>query len=234
MDNDEIHFLDTNIILAMVLPNDSSYNICKNYLEYDHVRYLSRTACDEAENKITKIRRISLKITNYTKKYSMKNKINPLKLDIHLSNVEKGFLMQYSGNDFPEQLKKENFISLVSNFFNEYRMELNNILLTHNTDTIDELIRSSFRSCIIKLNDFIKEQYPISFIKNAIKVEEFREVGIHKPDSILLEESYFLYQFLNEKIYFITFDRGILNLKSYVRKILSFEIKVVHPRDYIN
>lgn len=213
----------------MVLPKDFSYKECQNYLEHDCFRYLSNTACFEAENKIMKIRRISLKISDYAKSYSMNNNVNPLRVDKHLSKVKKEFLMQYSDNNYPEELKKERFISLVSDFFNEYHLELNNILLTQNTDELDELIISSFRCSMYKFNNFLKEQLPISFIKNTTKVKQFKEIGIHKTDAILLEESYFLHQFLNEEIFFITFDREILELKNYIKEILSFKIFVVHP-----
>ena len=59
MKDKDIHFLDTNILLAMVLPNDPTYDYTKKYLQYSCYRYISNTACLESEDKINKIRRIS-------------------------------------------------------------------------------------------------------------------------------------------------------------------------------
>ena len=129
LNSSEIHFLDTNIILAMVLPDDSSYEKSKEYLDYLCSRYISNTVCSESKNKIRKIRRISLKISDYAKKYSMNHQVNPLKMDKNLFEVEKNFLKQYKNNPFPEDLKKEKFDDLVSGFFSEYKFEISNILM---------------------------------------------------------------------------------------------------------
>ena len=48
----------------MVLPDDSSYEKSKEYLDYLCSRYISNTVCSESKNKIRKIRRISLKISD--------------------------------------------------------------------------------------------------------------------------------------------------------------------------
>ena len=105
----EIHFLDTNLILAMVLPEDNQFKISNIYFKHLCYRYISNTAIIEAKNKIKKLRRISLKISNYVKEYSLNNNINPLKLQKHMTNVQFLFLNQYGDESFPERLKKENF-----------------------------------------------------------------------------------------------------------------------------
>ena len=45
--NKDYHFLDTNVILAMIL-EDESYNDAKNYLEFKSTRYINDTARSEA------------------------------------------------------------------------------------------------------------------------------------------------------------------------------------------
>ena len=49
---DNLHFLDTNIILAMVLPNDNSFEESELYLSKNYQRHISNTACLESKEKI--------------------------------------------------------------------------------------------------------------------------------------------------------------------------------------
>ena len=52
---DNLHFLDTNIILAMVLPNDNSFEESELYLSKNYQRHISNTACLESKEKIVVI-----------------------------------------------------------------------------------------------------------------------------------------------------------------------------------
>ena len=147
----EIHFLDTNLILAMVLPEDNQFKISNIYFKHLCYRYISNTAIIEAKNKIKKLRRISLKISNYVKEYSLNNNINPLKLQKHMTNVQFLFLNQYGDESFPERLKKENFDRVVSDFFSENSYDIRNILISQNNDEFNEKLWSSFRKSQINL-----------------------------------------------------------------------------------
>lgn len=89
------HFLDTNIILAMVLNDDKSYDDAKNYFEFKSVHYISNTASDEAKFKINNDKRIFLDLVDFIKDFTIKNHINLLKLEKYLFIVEKSFLKQY-------------------------------------------------------------------------------------------------------------------------------------------
>lgn len=216
----------------MVLPDDSSYEKSKEYLEYNCLRYISNTVCSESKNKIRKIRRISLKISEYAKKYSMNHQINPLNMGKNLFKVKNEFLKQYEGNPFPEDLKKENFDKLVSNFFIEYDFEINNILISGDNEDLDDNIISSFRCSNAKLLNFLDNYLCITFIKPIIKYEPLKKIKIDKTDAILLEESYHLHISLNEIIFFITFDKNILKSKTKIEEILTQNICVCHPKQF--
>lgn len=213
----------------MVLPNDSSYEECKYYLNHDCFRYISNDVFSESKRKINKIRRISLKIIDCIEKYAKNNSVNPLKIEKHISDVKNNFLSQYDNDSFPEQLKKDKFFSLVSDLFKEYNSEINNILLTGDGNDLNNLVISSFRCCIKKLDEFLNEHICISFFTGMTKIREFEEIGIHKSDAILLEESYFLYLMLRKEIFFVTSDKDILRLNQEIRDILSLKIFPVHP-----
>jgi len=232
LNSSEIHFLDTNIILAMVLPDDSSYEKSKEYLDYLCSRYISNTVCSESKNKIRKIRRISLKISDYAKKYSMNHQINPLKMDKNLFEVEKNFLKQYKNNPFPEDLKKEKFDDLVSGFFSEYKFEISNILISGDNEELNDNIISSFRISNRKLFNFLNNYTCITFIENMTKYDSLRAIQIDKTDAILLEESYHLHLSLDEIIFFITFDKNILESKSKIKEILTQNVCVSHPNQF--
>ena len=216
----------------MVLPDDSSYEKSKEYLDYNCLRYISDTVCSESKNKIRKIRRISLKISEYAKKYSMNHQINPLNMDKNLYKVKNEFLKQYENNPFPEDLKKENFDELVSNFFSEYDFEINNILISGDNEDLDDTIISSFRCSNAKLLHFLARHHCITFIATRSKYDSLREIKIDKTDAILLEESYHLHILLNEIIFFITFDKNILKSKTKIEEIFTQNICVIHPKQF--
>ena len=228
----EIHFLDTNMLLAMVLPKDNQYNTSKEYFNYYCCRYISNTASDEAKGKIKKLRKISLKISNYVKEYSLNNTINPLKLNKHLSDVQRRFLNQYNNESFPESLKKENFDKVVSDFFCENSSELINILLSENNDEFNKKLWSSFRKSHMNLFKFLKQYICITFINSLNKKDALKKIGVDNKDAILLEESYILYILLNKKIQFITFDGGILELSHEINEVITHNINIVHPMEF--
>ena len=230
MNNNEIHFLDTNIVLAMVLPDDSNYEKSKDYLNYKCLRYISNTAILESKNKINKIRRISLRISEYAKEYSMTHQINPMIMEKNLFKVKKEFLKQYKNNPFPEDLKKEKFDEIVSEFFIEYESEIKNILINGNNKDLDKVIKSSSRSSKDTLFNFLNKYQCITFIENMSKYDSLSEINIHKNDAILLEESYNLHLTLNEIIFFITLDKGILESKNKIEEIFTQNICVSHPK----
>lgn len=234
LNNEEIHFLDTNILLSMVLSDDESYEKSKEYLKIQYCRYVSNTAYTEAKKKIRKIRRISLKITEFSKNYSINNQINPINIEYHLNNIKNGFLKQYENNPFPEGLKEERFKKFVNDFFNNYEYDITDIILAQNNDRLTDIIISAFRISIDKLSNLLKKYVCITVFRNTNKYEPLRKIGLDKTDAKLVEESYCLHIQLNEVVFFITFDKGILRLTTEVKKILAQNIHIKHPMSFIN
>ena len=78
------HFLDTNIVLALILPKDESKSESAKYFKKSsHEKYFSNTAFKEAENVINNWRRVSLKIIKCIKNYLAQNLINSQNVDNH-------------------------------------------------------------------------------------------------------------------------------------------------------
>ena len=162
----------------------------------------------------------------------MNHQINPLKMDKNLFEVEKNFLKQYKNNPFPEDLKKEKFDDLVSGFFSEYKFEISNILISGDNEELNDNIISSFRISNRKLFNFLNNYTCITFIENMTKYDSLRAIQIDKTDAILLEESYHLHLSLDEIIFFITFDKNILESKSKIKEILTQNVCVSHPNQF--
>ena len=64
------------------------------------------------------------------------------------------------------------------------------------------------------------------------KYDSLRAIQIDKTDAILLEESYHLHLSLDEIIFFITFDKNILESKSKIKEILTQNVCVSHPNQF--
>lgn len=139
LDNNH-HFLDTNIILSIVLDNNERFNDAKNYLEYNSIHYISNSAKKEAEFKINNDKRIFLNIIEFIKNFAITNNIEYTKLNKFLENVKKSFLMQYDGMNFPENMPKKRFQNLVKSFFETFDYEINKLLI----DEDDFLFKNSF------------------------------------------------------------------------------------------
>ena len=88
MTTNKHHMLDTNVILAMVMPSDSSFEDAKEYLKTRYTRYISESSTDEAETKIANIQIISLDISEFIKKYSIEKHINYMKIYKEKSKVK--------------------------------------------------------------------------------------------------------------------------------------------------
>ena len=52
MSKSQYHYLDTNILLAMSILNDDSFEIADEYLKQENYTFISTTVCKEAEKKL--------------------------------------------------------------------------------------------------------------------------------------------------------------------------------------
>lgn len=217
----------------MVLPNDNSFEESNLYFSKNYQRYISDTACLESKEKIESIRRISLKIINFIMEYSLNNNINPLNSHKHHNIIKKEFINQYGDNEYPENIKRNRFINLVSEFFRMHETEINDLILRYDDENLSKIIKSTSKKSLNKLSRLLKKYYCITFIKNANKVKELKRIGIHNKDAILLDESYCLYLFFKELVYFITLDKDILDSHDLIKETLNENIRVTNP-NYFN
>lgn len=229
------HFLDTNIVLALILPNDGSRSESRKYFtNSSHEKYFSNTAFKEAKNVINKWRRVSLKLIDCIKKYLTQNLINSLNVNTHFIKIKELFLKRYHDDDFPENMKKENFENVINIFFNDYASEIKQILIDDNVSELNAFskdIRDAFKQLHNDLISFLDNLICISFVEENTKLKQLIDMGIHKPDNVLINEAFVLSSFLNQIIGFITFDNGILKYHKEIIKLFSSKIQVLNPRD---
>lgn len=225
------HMLDTNVILAMVLPDDNSFEDAKEYLKTAYYRYISQNTKKEAEEKITNIRKISINLSNFIQDYSLENNINYLKIDKDKFNAKKSFLDKYKNKKLPINMPPDRFDDFVEDFFNIHDNEITLILINNDNEELNDLIRDSFSENIINLNDFVDKYYQITFVSSGCKVEEFKKIDAHKKDAILLDEAY-LHLTLDEPVNFITFDSEVLSLKDKIHAKISKNLTVSSPIEF--
>ena len=143
-------------------------------------------------------------------------------------------MKRYQDDDFPENMKKENFENVITIFFNDYASEIKRILIA---DKVSELnafskdIRDAFKQLQSDLISFSNNLVCISFIEENTKLKELIDIGIHKPDNVLINEAFVLSSFLNQIIGFVTFDNGILKYHKEIIKLFSSKIHVLNPMD---
>ena len=231
------HFLDTNIILAMILPNDSSFNDSKNYFNCNHNKHFSNTAYKEAKSVIVRNRKISLNILNYIQEYLSANLINENNADNHITTIKNQFIMKFNQKDCPFGFKKEKFKSIVENFIQNNYEKIKEILVNDdlkslNTSFKKEII-NSFKMLNQDLITFIRNLNCITFI-NPSNVELLKNIGFHESDAILIEESYCLSIFIKSPIAFITFDNGILKYANEIPKTFKSNVSILSPTSFIN
>ena len=223
------------MVLALILPNDGSKSeSAKYFTKSSHAKYFSNTAFKEAKKVINNWRRISLKIIDCIKNYLTQNLINSQNVNIHFKKIKELFLKRYHDDDFPENMKKENFESVINIFFNDYASEIKQILIDDNVSELNAFskdIRDAFKQLHNDLISFLDNLICISFVEENTKLKQLIDMGIHKPDNVLINEAFVLSSFLNQIIGFITFDNGILKYHKEIIKLFSSKIQVLNPRD---
>lgn len=229
------HFLDTNIVLALILPNDGSKSeSAKYFTKSSHKKYFSNTAFKESKNVINNWRRVSLKIIDCIKNYLTQNLVNSQNVNTHFRKIKELFLKRYQDDDFPENMKKENFENVITIFFNDYASEIKQILID---DKVSELnafskdIREAFKQLRNDLISFLDNLICVSFVEENTKLKDLIDIGIHKPDNVLINEAFVLSLFINQIICFVTFDNGILKYHEEIIELFSSRIHVLNPID---
>ena len=141
-------------------------------------------------------------------------------------------MKRYQDDDCPENMKKENFENVINIFFNDYASEIKQILID---DKVSELnafsrdVRDAFKQLQSDLISFSNNLVCISFVEENTKLKELIDIGIHKPDNVLINEAFVLSSFLNQIIGFVTFDNGILKCRKDIIKLFSSKIHILNP-----
>ena len=104
------HFLDTNLALAIILPNDESFYESNEYFDYsNHNKFFSNNAFKEAKSVINRFRKITLKILCYIKEYLEINLINFNNVSKHVTYLKNYILNKYEHIEFPFGITKDKF-----------------------------------------------------------------------------------------------------------------------------
>lgn len=227
------HMLDTNIVLSVVLPNEYSEDLTKNYLKVNFIRYISNTSCEESNKKISDIKLLSFSISEFVKCYSLENNVNFLKLNKVISEIKKLFLANYN-NYLPINVTENRFEGMVTDFFKSYDDELKSILINCENEDFNKLIRKSLKKYKIKLNIFLGNFKCITIQSYEQDVDNLKKIGLDNLDAILLSEASNLQLTLNSQVNFITYDKNILSLKNQIFKSLSQSVIVSSPMEFVS
>lgn len=226
--------LDTNIVLSFVLPNDSTYEISNQYLKECYLRYVSDTSCKESNKKIYDIKELSLSISEFVKGYSLENNVDFLNFDKNISKVKKNYIKNYENNDFPINVPKNRFEDMVTNFFKVYDEQIKKILIESDNDDLNICIRNAFTKSNIKLNIFLEDNICITIKSSVVDVNNLKKIGLDEKDAILLNEAYNLHLTLKSQVNFVTFDKGILSLKNKIFELISKNVIVSNPIEFVS
>ena len=119
MDNNQIHFLDSNIFLSIAL-EDNSKIVCNDYFNANFHKYASDNVKIETKGVIHNNITISLEILKYIKDYADSNNLSDAELAKHIHTIKKNFLKEYSDEEFPFGFTQKKFIKIVNQNFNDY------------------------------------------------------------------------------------------------------------------
>ncbi|MDR3291766.1 MAG: hypothetical protein LBT10_06430 [Methanobrevibacter sp.] len=224
------HFLDTNILLGAIFPNNKhdNYRICKIYFEKEnHNRYISKRVKEESFNVISRERRITNKLIEHVEEYLSKNNIKPTSVESTIHKLKRNFLSSYRGKQFPENIPKDKFENTINDLFNEFYDGFKNDFINQNTNNINIFkkdINKTFRIYSKELNIFIKALKCDEYYKeNTYKLLEdsINKTSIHRSDKLILLDYYMLIKTLNQNVGFITQDKGIIKLKQDLKVIFQ-------------
>ena len=113
-----------------------------------------------------------------------------------------------------------------------HKVEIDDLLLRNDDEDLTRIIKSTSRKSLDKLSQILDNYFRIEFIETANKINKLHSIGIHDKDAILLDESYSLYLFLKKIIYFITFDKDILEASKLIEELFNENVYVTHPTSF--
>ncbi|MBQ9024963.1 MAG: hypothetical protein IJ104_01075 [Methanobrevibacter sp.] len=228
------HFLDTNILLSLILPEDNLHKKAVGYFKEEYKRYLSNTVINESQNVIFKLRRIAFKIIKHVKLNILKNSVDLLNIDNFLYKLKMDFIAQYHNNDFPEGIQKQKFVHVVNQFFMDYNEYFKYSIVSNDVNNLNVLaknIKNDYKFILNNLFGLFTRFICISFINKMSFTKNLINIGINKSDAIILEEFFRLSQSLNESIIFLTLDNDILKLTHKINQIFHSIVSIETLKD---
>lgn len=236
MTSKEKHFLDTNIILSIVLEN-KKYDICFKYFKKNqYEKIISNHVKTEGEGIISFMRLIIVALLKYIKKYMANKKIKLINMEKEIYKIKKSFIDSHK--DLPEfEERQAKFIEIVNDLFEEFDEAMrNSILDLQNVEILDKKARNIIRNKEHKFVKCISSLTIYKFVNSPSdekRINSLIDNGNHKKDAIILNDEYNMSKELDTDIYFITYDTGILSLYNEINTVLKSIVHVHSPSIYI-
>lgn len=222
------HFLDSNVILGIIIEDDGSYNDSKKYFDLNFENCASDRVYKECDDVLN---------DNKTRLLTFLKRVNKDKIskNLELLRVIQEIASESSNNpDVGDRITK----SLIG-FCVSYKEKINDMIKGNEDYKV-------FRRKIIDAYKMSQERLDIIF-KNKIEMKKchpapaqlfsqkqsLQAEGVHNSDFLLLADAFYIQNTdLNrgEYLAFLTFDKTIIQAKSTIEE--EFIIHVSNPRDY--
>lgn len=236
MTSKEKHFLDTNIILSIVLEGEKYDICCKYFKKNQYEKIISNHVKTEGEGIISFMRLIIVALLKYTKKYMTNKKIKLINIEKEIYKIKKSFIDSHE--DLPEfEERQDKFIEIVNDLFEEFDESIRNSILDfQNVEVLDKKARNIIRNKEHKFVKCISSLTIYSFkcsLSDEKRINSLIDNGNHKEDAIILNDAYNVSKKFDADIYFITYDAGILSLYNEINTVLKSKVHVHSPSIYI-
>lgn len=229
------HFLDSNMILAIPLRNDN-YRDCVEYYKLDYERHISNHVEKEVFSVIGRLRLISLNIFNHIKEYIISKNIPLIELDYHIYKIKNNYLNKFKNYDYAFGIGIDRFVNIVDDIFIIYYDEIKDTIVDNdvNLSLLSSKLRNLFKiynktitNCMVNFDKF-------SFVNNPKIIDQLIDIGIHKSDSIILDDCYNKSMDINEEFVFITYDNKIIECSGEAFKLLNCKVHFSKPSSFLN
>ena len=229
------HFLDSNMILAIPLRNDN-YRDCVEYYRLDYERHISNHVEKEVFSVIGRLRLISLDIFNHIKDYIILKNIPLIKLDYHIHKIKTNYLNKFKSYDYAFGIEIDRFVNIVDDIFIIYYGEIKDTIVDNdvNLSLLSSKLRNLFKMYNKTITNCIANFDKFSLVNNQKIIDQLIELGIHKSDSIIVDDCYNKSMDINEKFVFITYDNKIIECSGDAFKLLKCNVHFSKPDLFLN
>ncbi|MBO5150877.1 MAG: hypothetical protein J6B73_01750 [Methanobrevibacter sp.] len=190
------------MILAIPLRNDN-YRDRVEYYKLDYERHISNHVEKEVFSVIGRLRLISLNIFNHIKEYIISKNIPLIELDYHIYKIKNNYLNKFKNYDYAFGIGIDRFVNIVDDIFIIYYDEIKDTIVDNdvNLSLLSSKLRNLFKiynktitNCMVNFDKF-------SFVNNPKIIDQLIDIGIHKSDSIILDDCYNKSMDINEELF---------------------------------